>query len=185
MRNRRFYFVNLLLLLATACTPAVSQQGTTDVPKASSLNNSAPKHYYKLNYVLRETDEGKLIDQRTFVITINPEESGDTPRWWSMRAGTRVPLSTEGGGKYSYADAGVNLDSRGYEVGDALQLEVSADVSSLATENQSSPGLPLIRQVKVRSAVLAPFGKQATVFTADDPGSTHRVELDVTPVRER
>jgi hypothetical protein len=198
MRNRMLYLATLALLTATS-TLSVAQQTAADAAqgenrgKIDQPTNPGPKHYYKLNYVLRETDEGKPVNQRTFVVTINSERTnaqGDVigdPKWWSVRAGTRVPYATHRteGAEYNYADLGINLDSRGHEVGDSLQLEVSSEISSPATEGQSSPGLPVIRQVRVRSSVLAPFGKSTTVFMADDPASKHRFELDVTPTRER
>lgn len=197
MRNRALYFV----LFIAATTPSFAQQRTADSQsdrvsdvhaKVEQLANPT-KHFYKLSYVLRETDEGKVLNQRNFVVTINQEATdahgevtGD-PRWWSVRAGTRVPMLTSSGEgeKFTYADVGVNLDSRGYEVGDAFQLEISTEISSLGADNAGKPTLPLIRQVKVRSAVVAPFGKQTTVFTADDPASKNRFELEVTPTRER
>ncbi|HZP23218.1 MAG TPA: hypothetical protein VFB04_07215 [Terriglobales bacterium] len=202
MSNRTLFFL-AITLLAAASTVSVAQQNSAAQSrspepaevrgKVDQLANSAPKRYYKLSYVLRESDEGRVLNQRTFIVTINPEatnaqgEVKSDPRWWSMRAGTRVPLATGGteGGKYNYADFGVNLDSRGYEVGDAFQLEVSAEISSVATESPSSPGLPLIRMVKVRSAVLARFGQPTVVFTVDDPASKHRFALEVTSTRER
>ena len=137
MRNPMFYLATVVLMLA-ACSPSFAQQradsGPSDHAKVEQLADAAPKHYYRLNYVLRETDEGRAVNQRTFVVTINPEvlnAQGEVivePKWWSVRAGTRVPYATGAAdaGKYSYADIGVNLDSRGYEVGDSLQLEVSS-----------------------------------------------------------
>lgn len=199
MRNLSAYFATITLLVVP--TLAMPQQSATETQPSEKLAgvvarvdqqaNPAPQRYYKLSYVLRETDEGKVLNQRTFVVTINPATTNAqgeiTSRWWSLRAGTRVPYSTGTAedGKFSYADVGVNLDSRGYEAGDALQLEVSSEISSLGEENAGSPTLPLIRQIKVRSAALAPFGKSTAVFMADDPASKHRFELDVTPVRER
>jgi len=63
-----------------------------------------------------------------------------------------------------------------------LQLEVTAEISSVATEAASNAAPP-IRQLKVKGAVFAPLGKQTLVFTAEDPASRHQFELQVTPVR--
>jgi hypothetical protein len=193
MRTRFLQLAAVIVVLVSAATLAVSQQNSADQAASSNYPTTpnAAKHYYRLNYVLRETDEGKLLNQRAFVVTINSEatnaqgEVTSDPRWWSLRAGTRVPFTTGSseGSKYSYVDVGVNLDSRGYEASDAFQLEVSAEISSLGAES-TSLNPPVIRQLKVRSAVAAPFGKSTQVFTADDPASKHRFELDVTPVRE-
>ena len=134
--------------------------------------------------MLRETDEGKLLNQRTFTLNISaepPHVGGVPPEWWNVRSGTRVPIS----GSINYLDVGVNLDVRAEEVPEGLQMQITSEVSSLGTENGAGTSAPAIRQVKVRSAVQAPIGKPIVVFTADDPASKHRFELEVTPMRER
>ncbi len=78
---------------------------------------------------------------------------------------------------------GVNLDIRADEGPDGLQMQITSEISSAATDSGPAGGAPAIRQVKVRSAVMAPLGKPTTVFTADDPSSKHRFELEITPVR--
>jgi hypothetical protein len=51
----------------------------------------------------------------------------------------------------------------------------------VAGEGGLGSNAPAVRQVKVRSAVVAPVGKPILVFTADDASSRHRFELEVTP----
>ena len=199
MRTRMLYSIAIAIVLAVPQL-AIPQEDTNGKvaevkSRVDQIANPVPKRFYRLNYRLREGDEGKLVNQRAFVITINPErtnaegEATGDPKWWSMRAGTKVPYAaggSEASKAYSYADVGVNIDSRGYEIGDAFQLEVSTEITSLGTaESASAFEPPVIRQLKVRSAVLAPFGKPSTVFTAYDPASRHRFELEVTPVREK
>jgi hypothetical protein len=64
-------------------------------------------------------------------------------------------------------------------------MQITSEISSLGTESGVSVTAPAIRQVKVRSAVQAPVGKPTVIFTADDPASKHRFELEVTPTRAR
>ena len=185
MRNRLVYFVLIVVLLAATPRRAVSQQESGSKTTAAA-QQPAPKHYYKLNFVLRETDEGKVVNQRTFTLNISaepPHVGGVPPEWWNMRSGTRVPIS--GSKDVNYLDVGVNLDVRAEEVPEGLQMQITSEVSSLGTENGAGSSAPAIRQVKVRSAVQAPIGKPTVVFTADDPASKHRFELEVTPMRER
>ena len=185
MRNRLVYFVLIVVLLAATPRRAVSQQESGSKTTAAA-QQPAPKHYYKLNFVLRETDEGKVVNQRTFTLNISaepPHVGGVPPEWWNVRSGTRVPIS--GSKDVNYLDVGVNLDVRAEEVPEGLQMQITSEVSSLGTENGAGSSAPAIRQVKVRSAVQAPIGKPTLVFTADDPASKHRFELEVTPMRER
>jgi hypothetical protein len=185
MRNRLVYFVLIVVLLAATPRRALSQQESGSKTTAAA-QQPAPKHYYKLNFVLRETDEGKVVNQRTFTLNISaepPHVGGVPPEWWNVRSGTRVPIS--GSKDVNYLDVGVNLDVRAEEVPEGLQMQITSEVSSLGTENGAGSSAPAIRQVKVRSAVQAPIGKPTLVFTADDPASKHRFELEVTPMRER
>ena len=185
MRNRLVYLALIAVLLAVTPRRAVSQQESGSKTTAATPQ-PVPKHYYKLNFVLRETDEGKVLNQRTFTLNIStepPHVGGVPPEWWNVRSGTRVPIS--GSKDVNYLDVGVNLDVRAEEAPEGLQMQITSEISSLGTENGAGASAPAIRQVKVRSAVQAPIGKPTVVFTADDPASKHRFELEVTPMRER
>jgi hypothetical protein len=186
MRIRLIYFAIIAVLLAAAPRLAISQQGSTASKPAVAAQQPAAKHYYKLNFVLRETDDGKVLNQRTFTMNISaepPHVGGIPPEWWNVRSGTRVPVS--GSKDVNYLDVGVNLDVRAEEVAEGLQMQITSEISSVGTENGVAVTAPAIRQVKVRSAIQAPIGKPTVVFTADDPASKHRFELEVTPTRAR
>jgi hypothetical protein len=191
MRTRLVYFAAVALLLTVAPRLAISQESPAkqadDVhAKVSQLAAPVPKHYYKLSFVLRETDDGKVLNQRTFTMNIGaepPHVGGVPPEWWNVRSGTRVPVS--GSKDVNYIDVGVNLDVRAEEVAEGLQMQVTSEISSVGTESGAGAIAPAIRQVKVRAALLAPIGKTTGVFTADDPASKHRFELEVTPIREK
>ena len=189
MRTRMICFVTFVVFLTAAPRLAVSQP-TPSESKTAGAEPRSQKHYYKLDFVLRETDEGKVLNQRAFILNINAEPvraGGVPPEWWNVRSGTRipVPLSKDSSKDVSYIDVGVNLDVRAEESPEGLQLQVTSEVSSVGSELGAGVSIPAIRQVKVRAAVLAPVGKTTTVFTADDPSSKHRFELDVTPVSQK
>jgi len=177
MRTRLICFATMLLLFAAL--PAVSQQGPADTKTPAVLLQPPAKHYYKLLFVLRETDEGKVLNQRTF----NLDVSSDPREWWHLRSGTRVPFS--GSKDVTYIDVGVNLDVRAEEGPEALQMQVTSEISSVAGETGGGTTAPALRQLKVTGAVLAPIGKPTTVFTADDAASKHRFQLEVTPTEVR
>ncbi len=187
MRNRVVYLTTIAVLLSATPRLAISQQDAAESKAAAATEQPAPKHYYKLNFVLRETDEGKVLNQRTFTIDISAEpphgRGGNPPEWWNVRSGTRVPVS--GSKDVNYIDVGVSLDVRAEEAPEGLQMQITTEISSVGTESGVGVTAPAIRQVKVRSAMLAPTGKPAVVFTADDPSSKHRFELEVMATREK
>jgi hypothetical protein len=188
MRTRLLHLATIAVLLAAVQRPTMSQETSTQqVADANAKvllhDATATKRFYKLNFVLRETDEGRVINQRAFTMNIAADPPlAEKPMWWNLRSGTRVPVADVKGGT-TYVDVGVNLDVRALDASDGLQLEVTSEISSAGTASGNTA--PPIRQVKVRSAVMAAVGKPTVVFTADDPASQHRFELEVTPARER
>lgn len=139
------------------------------------------RHFYRLDFVLREMEQGKLINQRAFTMNVSADPAGGRERtWWNLRAGTRFPVRNPN--ETNYVDVGVNLDITAKDAEDALQLELTAEISSLATDSGTNAP-PSIRQIKVKGAVFAPLGKPTVVFTTEDPGSKHEFQLQVTPVR--
>ncbi len=188
MCTRLLRFMTIALLLAAFSQPVISQEAPAPQvvegnAKVSQLASAAPKHYYKLSFVLRETDDGKVVNHRAFTMNVAADApQAKNPMWWNLRSGTRVPVPDTKGGT-NYVDVGVNFDLRAFDGTDGLELEVTSEISSAGTAAANTA--PPIRQVKVRSAVMAAFGKPTVVFTADDPASQHRFELEVTPTRER
>jgi hypothetical protein len=196
MWNRLIYLATIALLFTVVPVLAQSQQhdatnpgqmvvqepGTSSTQVVHPLPPS-PRHFYRLDFVLREMDDGKPLNQRTFTMSVSADPADTRERtWWNLRAGTRLPVRDPNG--TNYVDVGVNLDITARDAENALQLEVTAEISSVVTEAGSNTAPP-IRQLKVKGAVFAPLGKQTLVFTAEDPASRHQFELQVTPVRAR
>jgi hypothetical protein len=145
--------------------------------------SQTPRHFYRLDFVLRETGDDKTISQRSFTMNVSADpQEGRERTWWNLRAGTRLPVRDPNG--TNFVDVGVNLDITAKDADNALQLEITAEISSVPTEPGASIPPP-IRQMKVKGAVFAPLGKPTTVFTTEDPGSRHQFELQVSPVKTR
>ena len=157
----------LLATVLLAALPLASQESAPHTP-------ALPRHFYRLNYVLKEAEEGKVVNRRSFSLT---SSSGDhfNPR---LRAGSRFPVRDAE--KVNYIDVGVNLDSHLDEGPDGLVVEVTAEISSPATEPTGSSASPVIRQVRTNALAIVALNKPITLFTIDDPASHHRFELEVT-----
>ena len=134
--NRFTAFVFCVLLSVT--TVAVAQLSPETSPKANAQSDAVPKHCYALNYVLKELEGSKVINSRSYVLnTIVADTHGGD--WTRLRVGNRVPVfvhsqekgSTNTVTDFNYIDVGVNIDNRLREAGDALALEVTADIRRL------------------------------------------------------
>jgi hypothetical protein len=128
--------------------------------------------------VVRESDQGKVLSQRSYSLGVAAAGVTESRDWWSLRAGTQVPAAN------SYAGVGFNIDVRAEDVGSALQLRLKADLSSLASD-AGNTNLPPIRQMRVEEAVLVPVNRPTVVFNAEDPGSKHQFQIEVTAVPQK
>ena len=135
--------------------------------------------YYRLDFVVKELESGKVINARSYSTTVSTGGTGASV----IRSGNKVPISTGGAGPGSltYLDIGVNIDSRAArEIQEQLALNVSAEISSIATEPPSNP--PLVRQTKWESNVIVSLRKPTTVFSSDDPTLKRQLQLELTAI---
>lgn len=186
MRSRFVRCALVAGLLAVTPIAGISQQRESNNSSAATVTTDqrAPRHFYKLNFVLKESDGVKVLNERSFTLGIVVSTVRGYTERSTLRAGTRIPVQREKGP--DYVDMGVNLDVMpAVEGEDGLEMTVNAEMSSLPTEDTASGTAPAIRQVRASSAVRAPVGKPTIVFTADDPASKHKFELEVTPMRSR
>ncbi len=180
MRIRRS--VLILAALAFMATQPLFSQIESKPVAGSKTDSQQSKHHYRLNFVLKETAEGNVINQRSFSLGIGASAVRSSDRA-SLRAGTRIPLNL-GEKEVQWVDIGTDIDVyNAVENPEGLQMEVNAEISSPATEAAAGNGATAFRQVKARCVVLAHLAKSTQVFTADDPASKHRFELDVTAMQ--
>jgi hypothetical protein len=140
--------------------------------------SEAPK-YFHLDFILKELESGKVINARSYSTTVSTGVTGASV----IRSGNKVPISTGGAGPGSltYLDVGVNIDCRAAkEIQDQLALNVSAEISGVATEQSSNQ--PLIRQTKWESNVIVPLRKPTTIFSSDDPTTKRQTQLELTAI---
>ena len=177
MRKRLAYFA-IGACLFMVSTGAFSQENEAQSPATESVKRPAAARYYRLDFVVRESDQGKVLSQRAYSLGVAAAGVAEGRDWWSLRAGTKVPAGS------NYVDVGFNIDVRPEDVGGALQLRLKADLSSLAPET-ANVNFPPIRQMRVEEAVLVPIGKPTVVFSAEDPSSKHQFQIEVTALPQR
>lgn len=184
MKIFKALLIPCLLLLTTAGAMAqVSTQNKTD----------QQPQFFRLNFVVKELQGKQLLDSRKYTTEISATPISDNHGHnnfsylgRSIRAGTRIPIQTQSG-SFNYVDLGVNIDCQSPAlVGDRLAMEVIANISNIAKSHPSGSAKqitpPIIQQNSWKSEVLIPIGKQAVLFTSEDPASTSTMELDVTAI---
>jgi hypothetical protein len=182
-------------LLGAAVFPAMGQtpeirHDVREIPANSP--NTKPvfePHFYHLIFVVKELEAGKVINSRTYFMSIGTVEGSSntfSPR--SIRTGTKVPVEAEAG-KVNYVDIGVNIDCRSVlDLGSRMAMDLSAEISSVQkdVEDRNKVSMvgqgptPLIQQNKWNSQIVVPFGKPTVVFSSDEVASKRTIELELT-----
>lgn len=168
----------LLFAVPTLSLPLSAQE--TKAPEAEV-------HYYHLEFVVKELGEdGKVVNSRTYRSDISTT-SGAPPS--SVRTGTRIPVrasSKDGDVQLQYLDIGVNIDcNRAHDTPQGLALQITTEISSLASPGAATPDTPIVRQNKWTSSTVLPLGKPTIVFSSDNLENKGRMQLEVTatPIR--
>jgi hypothetical protein len=147
----------------------------------AQAERESPNGFYRLDFVTKELDDTKVINSRTYSITVSDKANG------SLRTGAKVPLPTGSGGGFNYFDLGVNIDCREVrELAGQLTLAVSTDISTATAETgAASTTPPVVRQYKWNSSVVVPLRKATQLFSSDDLGSKRKfqIELTATPIK--
>lgn len=148
-----------------------------------------PPRYYRLDFVVKEVEDGKVINGRSYSTIMQSGERSTA----QIRTGNRVPVTMTGSGpsNVQYFDVGVNIDCRPapMERADFIQLEsegrlalnISAEVSSITGSQEAAPASPpIVRQNKWSSNVLISVKKPTVVFSSDDATSKRKMQLELT-----
>lgn len=168
---------SFLIVMSGWKTDVLAQE--TANPPESARSAEMPVHFYHLEFVVQELGtDGKPVNGRIYTVDTNTDRSN---RGVSIRTGSRIPIATSGQ-SYQYVDLGINFDVHNTrEVGGKLALEVTADVSSLATPGGiSQPSTPVIRTNKWQSPILVPLNKPTIVFTSDSLDSKGNMQIQLT-----
>lgn len=190
--------LGVALLLASQAGFAQDAAAKDEKPAESKPAAVEEPRLFHLVFVLKEVEEGKVINSRTYTTSIatSSNDPRDMNRYGfaqsqngSIRTGAKVPVQTEAG-KVEYMDVGVNIDSRHAEMlRGQLAMDVTAEISSLESGKNASPAPPaspehaappLIRQTRWTSAVMVAIGKPTVIFTSDDVTSKRTMQLELT-----
>lgn len=184
---RRILFASTALLVALA-VPALTRAQDADKPAEPAKAAEPAPHYYHLVFVVQELDAaGKPVNSRTYTSSVSTERhfSGQ------VRTGSRIPIATGAyasgkdealtNAQFEYIDVGVNFDlSRVVEVGRALSIDLSAEISSVADALDARFHRPVIRQNRWHAPVIVPIGKPTVVFSSDSLDSKGSLQVAVT-----
>jgi hypothetical protein len=168
---RRWGAMLAVILAVAMVVPMAGAAQDKDTEQAKSPTWT----FYKLDLVVREMDNGKLVNTRSYTMS---QRVGD---WGQLRSGSRIPLVFEVA-KTQYVDIGLNLDSRVQERGDTVAFDWRMELSSIPPDAESK-GIPVIRTLRSNGQSLLLAGKPTILTSADDLNSTHKFVFEVTATK--
>ena len=158
MPNMKSWSIRLLILALIAGTCFAQEVAT--------------RKYYKLEFVLKEVEGGKVLNARSFLATTTADPSGNV----SIRMSSRVPAGS------SSLEVGVNIDCKdAREIQGELFLYVSADITTVIPPQESTAGTqPVLRFNRWSGTVIVPLKKPTVLFASDDIATKRQVQLELT-----
>ncbi len=144
------------------------------VPWLVRADESSPKQFYNLDFVVQELDGTRVVNSREY----STIAATNSPSDCYIRTNSKVTMALASG-RAEY-DIGVTIDAKGLrESPGGLSLEVSAAIMSLAPDVQTD-AVPILRRHQWASAVQIATRKPAVVFSSDDVSSKHKIQLVLT-----
>jgi hypothetical protein len=135
---------------------------------------------YRLQFALRETENGKTADTRTYTMLVLPNASN------KLNAGTKVPVPTgpPTNSQFTYVDVGVSVRAKIEERGSLLMIDSDLEISNLGAERENSGRpAPRIQQLRATVDTAVPIGQATPIATLDDPAGTRHYEIQVTATK--
>lgn len=142
---------------------------------------------YRLTYALTEMDGSRRVGSQHYAIALNAN-SGQT----FLKLGSRIPIATEMSTsnnsanpltEFQYIDVGMDIKAGLRQFANGIQLQSSLTQSEAEAQTPNLKTLPVIRQTTLNNTVLLTEGKAVMLGTADIPGSTHSLQVQVELIR--
>jgi hypothetical protein len=149
-------------------------QHPADVTKSAEKGASV----YRLEFTVRELEDGKKINSRMYTMSVRDDDSG------RIRVGNRIPYNT-GKDQFQYFDVGINIDCRMHDHGTYVLLDTSVEISSIVKDDSSAGGTsnPIVRQARSSMSAAITPGKPTVITSLDDVSSNRRNEVEVTATK--
>lgn len=182
MKKQILVMAVLAVLASGVWAQEPPKDASEETPKAEKPAQAKPLSYYKLEFVLRELQDGKLLNTRNYMMVME-----DSYRTSELKIGSRVPLKDERG--LNYLDVGTNINCHIEGNSPSVGLNCSFEVSSFSLPEQKvtsgENSAPVLNQMRASIPAVVPEGKQTVIGIIDDPGSTRRYEIAVTATKLR
>jgi hypothetical protein len=172
----------LFVLALVQALPAQQPSTAKEIQEASRPSETA----YKINFKIYELEDGKRINERTYIFPAVSTPSNQRQRRSGIKVGLRTPITVKEH-ETTYLDVGINIDCYLEDMEGKLMANISLELSNFAMPDQMEDprhgGDPVLRQMKQDFRLQLPVGKPVSVTSVDDINSKKRTQIEVTATR--
>lgn len=173
--------IAVALLAIVPLLPAQQPQAPPSPPVPASLSKTAdsakPAAFYLLEFAIREMEGEKSLNKSAYSLLVRTGESA------KMTAGSQVPYPTSSA-NMAYRSVGVSISCRLQEIDGNPWLSSVFDISGLApSEKTGDTYPPIFRSTNISADALLALGKATLLGSMDDPGTKHRLQVEVTATK--
>jgi len=148
--------------------------------KGSAASEQKPRVAYRIEFNVREMENGKRLNSRNYMMVVENESRG------MVRVANRVPYQTgqTGEKQVQYQEIRMNIDCRPHERGEDVALTVNLDFTSFPPlEGEGSGMAPVLRTESTAVDPIVTPGKPTLIASLDDVSSNRRYEIEVTATK--
>ena len=171
----------LAVVIGMIGVAAPAQDNAKQPPAQEPASQEKPLSAYKLQFVLRELQDGKLTNTRDYAVVMR-----ENSRPFDVRIGSRIPVKNEK--DFTYIDIGTDIRCWDlHSQSPLVAVNCTIEISNFALpEQRLQTGIataPVLYQIRSDSGALMEEGKQTVISTIDDPNSTKSYEVVLTATK--
>ena len=167
-------------IVSVACCLALIPNfaaGQQEKGKESPAAEQKPVVAYKIDFNVREVEDGKRLNSRSYMMM------AEDRNWGRIRVGNKVPYKSAAN-EFQYHDVGMNIDCQPREQGDRVNLSIHVEFSSVAPPAEGAPTFnPVFRTNNTEVQSVVELGKPTLVADMDDVESKRHYEIEVTATK--
>ncbi len=163
--------------LLSAQQPQVPPSPPVPPSPSKAADSAKPAAFYLLEFAIREMEGEKALNKSGYSLLVRAGQSA------KMTAGSQVPYPTSSS-NMAYRNIGVSINCMLQENDGNPWLSSMIDISGLAPSEKTGDAYPpIFRSTNINADALLALGKATLLGSVDDPGTKHRLQVEVTATK--
>jgi len=170
--------IRLVITVMAFCLPWIPNPASAQQEKGkeSTTTEQKPAVAYRIEFNVREVEDGKRLNSRNYMIVAQDDD------WGRIRVEDKFPYQA-GENPLQHADVRMSIDCRPHQRGESVALSIIVDFSSMTPPEAAPKAPPVFRTDRTEVEPVLTYGKPTLVASMDDTTSNRRYEIEVTATK--